>query len=175
MRPIAVFVGVLVSTGLAAVAPSHNERAARADVIALVAKLRLPATPRAEMIPAGVREIDITTAPLAGAATRSLTVSSGSRIRRIVALIDAMPIVQTGVYGCPALRPQGAQRITLLFRSGAARTVVARATYIAYPGLALSSGPCKPVQFWIGRREQRPLLGGSFVRRLDRIIGSRLL
>ena len=288
-KAIAVLVGVLVWTSIAAAAPSANERAARADAIALLAKLRLPegavlsatepagggsslqpspalnATtaradshawwqvpgsaaaviafitghppagskldgtgsfsrggklisqsvdfvwpsvrgvlgerelavtvaassdgytgllaqaqsdwivrrPPGERIPAGVDQIEISTAALGGPATRALTVTSRSRVHRIVALIDTMPIVGPAVFNCPALLLQGAQRLTLVFRSTDG-VALAHATYIAYPGLASSSGPCNPLQFWIGRRRQEPLVGGRFLGRLDRIVGVSL-
>jgi hypothetical protein len=61
-------------------------------------------------------------------------------VRRIVSLINAMPIAQPGTISCPELRIDGARVITTKFRARAGASL-ARATYTDYPPLADRAAP----------------------------------
>ena len=131
--------------------------------------------PPSERIPATAREIDITSAPLNGQVKLVLTVTARAKVRRIASLLNGLPIVQPGAYSCPGLMISGAHTITLSFRANAGGPLLARATYTAWPGLAYSSGPCNGIAFTVGGRHDDPLLGGNFLRRLQRLLGQSLL
>ncbi len=130
--------------------------------------------PAGEQIPAGVREIDITSSKLNGPATVSLTITNAVEVRRIVALFDGMPIAQPGAYSCPAMLVGGARVMTFKFRTRAARPVLAQATYADYSPLDAPSGPCKTVDFAIRGRSQDALIGGEFVKQVERTTGASL-
>jgi hypothetical protein len=131
--------------------------------------------PASETLPSAVREIDVSTARLDRPATLALAVTSAATVHDIVAMLDALPIVQPAVYSCPALIGQGARVITFDFRADAGGPRLARATYVAYPGLAYESGPCNPISLMIGGRREKPLLGGDFLGRVERLLGVELL
>jgi hypothetical protein len=130
--------------------------------------------PASEQIPAGVHEVDITSAKLNGPTTISLSVTNPASVRRVASLIDAMPIVQPGWYSCFALVGEGARVITVRFRARPGSSVLAQATYTDYPPLTAPSGPCTAVDFSIRGRAQTPLIGGDFVKQLDNIVGVSL-
>jgi hypothetical protein len=133
----------------------------------------VPRTP-GEQIPRGVREVQITTAKLHGPRTLSLTATNPGQVRRLIALFDAMPVVQPAAYSCPAALIDGARVMTFKFRAGAGAPVLAQATYTDYPPLGSPSGPCKPVEFAVRGRSEAPLIGGDFVAQVERIVGARL-
>jgi hypothetical protein len=130
--------------------------------------------PAGEQIPAGVHEVDVTSAKLNGPTTLSLSVTNPATVHRIVSLIDAMPVAQPVAIACPALLISGARVITLTFRARAASPVLAKATYTAYRPLTAPSGQCTPVHFSIRGRPQDPLIGGEFVPQLGEILGVSL-
>jgi hypothetical protein len=131
--------------------------------------------PPSERVPARTREIDITTAKLAGQTTAALSVTNAAKVRRIVSLINAMPIAQPGLISCPELQVDGARVITIKFQARAGAPPLARATYTDYPPLTAPSGRCTPISFSIGGRVQHPLIGGDFLKKLQRILGVRLI
>lgn len=131
--------------------------------------------PTAERIPAAAHEVDISSAVVNGPKTVTLTVTATAKVRSIVALLNSLPIVQPVVYSCPALIVTGARVIGLTFRAAAGRVSLARATYVAYSHLAYTSGPCNPVQLTIGAHRHKPLLGGDFLKRIQRVLGVSLL
>jgi hypothetical protein len=126
--------------------------------------------PAGEKIPAGVHEIEITGAKLNGPTTVSLSVTNPATVRRIVSLIDAMPVAQPITIACPIALAAGARVITLTFRAHAGSRVLAYATYTDYRPLTAPSGQCTPVYFSIRGRPQDPLIGGNFVKRLEDIL-----
>jgi hypothetical protein len=131
--------------------------------------------PAGEQIPKGVREVRITSAKLHGRTTVSLTVTNPVEVRRIVALLDGMPIVQPAAYSCPAMLINGARVMTFKFGARLAGPVLAQATYTDYPPLSAPSGPCSPVEFAIRGRSQDALIGGDFVKQVERIVGASLI
>ena len=130
--------------------------------------------PAGERIPAGVQEVDITSAKLNGPTTISLSVTNSATVHRIVSLIDAMQVAQPVRIACPALLTSGARVITLTFRAHAGSRVLAKATYTDYRPLTAPSGQCTPVYFSIRGRRQDPLIGGNFVKQLADILGVSL-
>lgn len=131
--------------------------------------------PAGEQIPAGVHEVDITSAKLRGPTTISLSVTKAATVHRIVSLIDAMPLAQPVTIACPALLTSGARVITLTFRAHAESPALAKATYTDYRPLTAPSGQCTPVYFSVRGRPQGPLIGGNFVKRLADILGVSLI
>lgn len=127
-----------------------------------------------ERIPAGTHEIDVTSAKLGGSAIVSLRVTTAVKVRRIVALIDAMPIVQPATMSCPGLTDVGARVMAFKFRPHVAGKLLAQATYIDYPGLTATSGPCNAIDIRIRGRRRAPLIGGDFVTQAQRVLGVRL-
>lgn len=131
--------------------------------------------PPSERIPATAREVEVTSAVLDGPVKLAFSVSARTQVMRIVSLLNALPIVQPGAYSCPGLTIQGAHTITISFRTTAGGPLLASATYTAWPGLAYTSGPCNGIDLTIGGRRDDPLLGGDFLRRLERLLGRSLL
>jgi hypothetical protein len=119
----------------------------------------VPRSP-SERVPAGVHEVDVTSAGLDGSARLARSITSPAKVRHVISRIDALPVVQPGAYGCPNLAPDGARRVTLSFRTRAAGRLLARATYIAYADM-LVSGPCNPIDFTVRGRPQVPLTGAD--------------
>lgn len=127
--------------------------------------------PRGERIPAGVRAIDVTVAPLL---TPRRPVAAyhvtGGRVGRIDRRLNRLPVVQPLAIVCPAELADGARLVTLTFRGG---TVLARARFTAYPGWGTASGECNPISLTIGGRRRTPLLGGHFFTWLGRMLHTR--
>lgn len=113
--------------------------------------------PATEVVPPGVREIDIRSP------RRSWRVTTPRRVAKIVRWFDRLPTVQPGIFSCLAFVPP--LSVTLAFR-GANGRLLARARS------PVVSGPCSPTRFSIGGRPQKSLLGGRFfflhLRRLVR-------
>jgi hypothetical protein len=102
--------------------------------------------------------------------TVSLTVSTPSTVRRIVSLIDSLPIVQPGSEACPGLIGD-APVVTLAFRARAGAPPLARASQLDY---GLDASPCNPMSFSVRGRAMMPLLGGTFLTRVPRLLHVRL-
>jgi len=135
----------------------------------------VPRSP-SERVPAGVHQVDVTVADVDGPVTKSLTVTSGSKVRRIIAFIDGLPIVQPEWFGCPAETETGAQQITLSFLSAADAPppALAQAGFTSFRGWQGDSGPCNPVTFSILGRAGTSLIGGEYVKSLQRILHTSL-
>jgi hypothetical protein len=149
--------------------------AGRAGVLAQAQSDWIVLRSSGERVPRAAHEVDVASGPLNRSPTRNTSVVSAATVRRLVSIINGLPIVQPAVYSCPALLLQGARVITLSFRTAAAGRLLARATYIAYPHLAYDSGPCNSIALTIAGRSQKPLVGGSFLRRVERLLGVALL
>lgn len=128
-----------------------------------------------ERIPAFAHEVDVTSTPPGGRRLIYLQVTAPRTVRRLVALIDAMPVVQPGVVSCPSLTATGARVISLGFRRRAGGPLLAQASYFDHPGLLAPSGPCEPVQLSVGGRSDAPLIGGYFVRQAQHVLGATLV
>jgi hypothetical protein len=125
-----------------------------------------------ETVPAGVHEIDVTSALPGNAPFVSRSVTSPAKIRRIVALLDAMEIVPPGVaYSCAAV-PGDHPVVAFEFRATSSGRLLARA-WLSDADVA--SGPCNPVHFSIGGHRRTPLIGGDFVKQAGHVLGVNLL
>jgi hypothetical protein len=114
--------------------------------------------PSSERIPAGVHEIDVVRAIVGRPPTVSAHVVDASEVAAIVKLLDALPVVQPGVIGCPMI-PAGAATVTLTFRAKSGGVLLARAAQLALAWEIPTA--CDPVTLTIGGRAQHPLLAGS--------------
>jgi len=130
------------------------------------------ARPASEKVPAGVHEIDVMSALPGKPPLIARSVTSAANVRRIVALLDAMEIVQPGVgYSCPAF-PDDHPVVTFDFRATAGRRLLARATLT---DADVASGPCNAVNFSISGHRQTPLIGGDLVKQTERLLHVNLL
>jgi hypothetical protein len=125
--------------------------------------------PAGEKVPAGVHEVAVTSTRPGTAPILSRTVTGPARVRRIVAWIDRMQIVQPGSYSCPALLT-GQPVVTFDFRAAAGGPMLAQASLTDY---GFESGPCDPVSFSIRGHSQKPLIGGNFLNLVQRLLGVR--
>ena len=127
------------------------------------------ARPASEKVPAGVHEVEITSVRPSGTPILSRSVTDRAKVRRIISLLDQMQIVQPGTYSCPLL-PEGQPVVTFDFRAAAGQPVLAQASVTDY---GFESGPCNAVSFSIRGHRQKPLLGGSFLSQIQRLLGIR--
>jgi hypothetical protein len=128
--------------------------------------------PASERIPRPVHEVDVTRGALGQPPSLSMKVVATQKIRRLVAMVDALEIVQPGVYACPAL-PVGGPVVTFTFRAGDGGTVLATASQSASAREPTTS--CDPMTFSIRGRSQTSLLGGAaVVSKAGRLLGVRL-
>ena len=128
--------------------------------------------PRApsEQVPAGVHVVEVTSARPGMPAIAPGTVTTAAKVRRIISLVDQMPIVQPGVTSsCPGLTGSHPD-VTFDFRAAVGRPILAEARVTDYGRL---SGPCNPVSFSIHGRRQDPLIGSDFLTRIHRLLGIR--
>jgi hypothetical protein len=126
--------------------------------------------PSSERIPSGVGEIDITSHRPPGQPSELARVTNLRKIRQAVAVFNAMPIVQPIVYHCPELRG-GGPVITFTFRRGVGGPAVAQVSFTEFPNLDAVGGPCTAVELTIHGRRRHPLIGGDFIRRIDKLLG----
>jgi hypothetical protein len=125
--------------------------------------------PAGERVPAGVHVIEITSGGPRGAT--SLMVTRGSTVRRIISLIDTLPIVQPGAVSCPNLM-EASPTVTFVFPAGLGKRVLARASVTLFDGLLSTS--CNPMSFSVRGRAMKPLLGGTFLKHVQRLLHVRL-
>ncbi|HEV7177553.1 MAG TPA: hypothetical protein VGN29_18810 [Solirubrobacteraceae bacterium] len=128
--------------------------------------------PVSERIPRGVHEVDVTRAAPGEAPSLEVKVVSPHKIRALVAMVDALEIVQPGAYACPAL-PASGPIVTFTFRPSDGGTVLARASEPSSAREPTTS--CDPMTFSIRGRPQTPLLGGAaVVGKAGRLLGVHL-
>lgn len=122
-----------------------------------------PRSPR-EVVPAGVREIDIRD----GRVKRG--VKKPDNIARIVRWFDELNIApRIGVFDCPYI---STRTVRFAFRSGRGAELAS-----AVAGTSPATG-CSPIQFTIGGKRQTPLVDATFgrrafVNRVERLLGLR--
>jgi hypothetical protein len=120
-----------------------------------------PRSPQ-EVVPAGVREIDIHDRTL------KRRIVDPAKVDRIVRWFDALNVLQPGlIVHCPLI---SSQRATLVFRSASGARL---ATAIVRPRPATV---CNPIAFSIRGHRQRPLIDGAsgrhpFLVRVWRLLG----
>lgn len=125
-----------------------------------------------ERIPSMTREIQITSGAPGSPPAIALLVTRAAEMRRIVGLINALPIAQRVVYACPALTDP--RVITISFRA-ATGARLATLTYMDFRPWAAPSIGCKTIGLTIGGRRERSLIGGYFLRTLATLIGRSLI
>ena len=118
--------------------------------------------PRTEVVPRGVREIG-----------GSVHVVKKANVARIIRWFNRLPTVQPGVVHCP-IAALPSTTLTLSFRS-ASGAALARASFgIRGPGNGLISTRCNPIAFSIRGKRRTPLIGGHFLLRVERLLGTPL-
>lgn len=120
--------------------------------------------PARERIPAGITRLRVT-------ARHRHTVSAARRIRRVVHLLNGLPLAQPGAVNCPA----ETSSVRLAFYRGHREEAVA----------VVEGGGCQDVALRLRGRRQPPLTGAAFpgsgragspplLRQLERALGLRL-
>jgi len=129
-----------------------------AQVVWVVAR-----SPR-EAVPAGARQVD-----LREGRRPPVRFTAPAEVARIVRWLDELPVVQPGGYACPDLV---SGPVIVLDVRGGGGALLARARFALYgPGRSLVSTQCNPLGFAIRGRRERPLVGGRFLLRLERLLG----
>jgi hypothetical protein len=137
----------------------------RADGQAVWLNTRSPA----ERVPAGESSIEIARGPTYRQITLRRTISAAGSVKRIVAAIDMLPIVQPGTTACPE-EPLGPV-VRLSFRNHTGK-VLAQAAQAA----GSEVGNCSPMYFSIKGHEQKPLTEGrGVIDTASQIVGVELL
>jgi hypothetical protein len=128
--------------------------------------------PVSERIPQGVHEVDVSRAAPGEAPSVDVKVVSPHEIRALVAMVDALGIIQPGAYSCPSM--SGAEPVvTFTFRASDGGTVLARASELASAREPTTS--CDPMTFSIRGHAKTPLLGGAaVVAKAGRLLGVHL-
>jgi hypothetical protein len=123
-----------------------------------------PRSPR-EQVPPATREIVLRSPNV------SVEVKDPAKVARIVRWFDALPISPPGIGLACALSVRA--RATLSFRSRAGTQLAAASVPLG------AASVCDPIGFAIAGRHRRPLIdedhGRTFVRRLQRLLGVRLV
>lgn len=128
--------------------------------------------PVSERIPRGVHEIDVTRAVPGGAPSLEVKVVSLHEIQALVAMVDALGIIQPGAYSCPSQQGD-APIVTFTFRANDEGTVLASASEPASAREPTTS--CDPMTFSIRGHPRTPLLGGAaVVGKAGRLLGVHL-
>jgi hypothetical protein len=128
--------------------------------------------PSGEQIPAGVREVDVTSGWPGKPPFVSRQVTNRADVRRLVRLFRSLEIVQPGAINCPAFSPNPAA-VVIDFRSGATKQVVADAS--VSPEASFSWPPnvpgwaCFPVAFTVRGRKWNPL-SGNVITPIERLL-----
>lgn len=124
-----------------------------------------------ERVPAGVRVIDVVRGAPGQTPTVSKTVVRASQVRRIIDLIDDLPIIQPYATHCPAQRP--APMDTFTFRATKRGPALAQASVRSNVGNSTTG--CDAMTFYI-RSKSEPALGQarSFLQAVQRLLGVKL-
>jgi hypothetical protein len=128
--------------------------------------------PTSEQIPPRTGEIDITSRVAGQPVGESLSVSNRSKLRKIVRLINALPVAQPIEYACPELTDP--RIVTMTFRAAPGRPALAVLTYDDFRPWSGPSEACKTVDLTIGGRPQDPLIGGDFLQTIGHTLGRSL-
>lgn len=157
--------GVLSSRSLAysLVALSGGGTGIRIDAM----DIWIVARPADERIPAGVRAIEWTRtrwtprgAPNGRVLSRR-TIARRATVERIVGLFNRMDLVQPGVLSCPAERIRPVNTFTFRGRHG----TLAQARVDGF-----LSDECNAIALSIRGRRQTPLVGGTYLKRVQRLL-----
>jgi hypothetical protein len=127
--------------------------------------------PAGERVPAAVAEVDITRAAPGQMPDLARTVTKPTRVRAIVALIDRLPIVQSGFVACP-VQLAGVPVVTFSFRASPTGPALASASEPA--NVSEPTSACNALTFTTGTRAWPSLLRGArFLHRVDRLVHAR--
>jgi hypothetical protein len=109
-----------------------------------------------ERVPAGVSSIEVARGPTYKQMTLHRRIIAAGSVRRIVAAIDTLPIVQPGTWVCPEEPVGPVVRLSFRGRTGG---VLAEAVQAA----GAEVGNCSPMYFSVRGREEKPLAEGASV------------
>jgi hypothetical protein len=143
--------------------------------------------PAAESVPAGVHAVAITvrlgppaTGPVVrpGGTVHTSThfVAQPAAVASLIKTFDGLPIVQPSLrpLGCPMiLTGSSASQLSLAFMTGRHGRTLARAQVYIHRGAHSGdgAGPCNPIEFSIGGRQQTALTSPTFVQQIGRLVG----
>lgn len=140
----------------------------------------VPRSP-AERVPDGVHSIAVTlrlgTGPfgMRHMHRSQYVVRKAWRVDALVRAFNSLQIVQPGaVIACTLMLSNGPS-LSLSFRDGSGATL-AHATVRVSGGKDGGSGwtSCDPITFWIGAKQQTPLISRTFVKRIGKLIGAEI-
>ena len=118
-----------------------------------------------EVVPAGVREIDV------HAPNGLVRVTDREKLGRIIRWLDALPTVQPEILNCPEM--VYGPTLALSFRGAGA--VLARARFpIDSPDGSLFSTECDAIEFSVRARRETPLVGRRFLLKVQRLLKTSL-
>lgn len=113
--------------------------------------------PAAERVPSAVTAMTIAAQPglnVAQQAPAPVTITNPAMVRRVVSLVNGLPVSPLGVYNCPV---DTGRAVRLAFRSGASGPVLAT--------VSASMTACMGVAFSVGGKAEPRLAGGGSVAR----------
>jgi hypothetical protein len=127
--------------------------------------------PRGEHIPAGVREVDVTSGWPGKPPFVSRQVTDRAEVHRLVRLFDSLGIEQPGAINCP--EESAAPVVDIEFRSGAASRVAADASVSSEANFSWPANvpgwSCFPVALTVGGRNWSPL-SGNVITPIERLL-----
>lgn len=127
-----------------------------------------------ERIPAAARAIQIDSLAPGASDGGQLTVGRRAKVRRVVAIVNRLELVQPGVLACPG-EPTPAQPIVLRFKTGSAGQTLAVLRYEDHaPWRDPLSDACAPITLRIGAHRPIELDGANAIRGIERVLGLRL-
>jgi hypothetical protein len=128
--------------------------------------------PAGEKVPSGVRDIGVVRGVPGQPPAVSRQVTHPEQIRRIIRLIDELPVLQPGYWHCPAVRT-GSEVDTFTFRTAPTGHPLARASVRADVGSGDTG--CSAMTFSIRGRPQMALIQARhFLHEVGQILGARL-
>lgn len=144
--------------------------------------------PATESVPAGVHAIAITVRlgpPATGPVVRpggkvhtsTHVIWRSASVAALLKTFNGLPITQPSLQplSCPMmLTGSSASELTLAFRTGRHGTTLARAQVFIHRGRRWEDGggPCDPISFEIGGRQQTALTSPTFVKQVGRLVGA---
>jgi hypothetical protein len=130
--------------------------------------------PAASVIPATVRALRVTEVTAAGRVRHTDTVTVARRVRRTIADVNGLEVVQPGTTSCPE-QPAGENRLVVSFLARPGSSPVATATFdsdFGHRGSGVAS-QCDPVRLQVGEPTRVRLLAAHYTAALRRLLGIR--
>jgi hypothetical protein len=130
---------------------------------------------RAEQIPRGVRDVDVTSAWPGKSPFVSRRVSNRAKVRALVALFDSLDVIQPGAGSCPGMALTPSVNVAFTVGSGQplARATVTSTANFSLPAYVYAWG-CYPVGFSIRGRAQSAL-AGNVIAPIQRLLHVKLV